>query len=301
MAASGTITHYLTIRSNEYLKDTGVANIDLASLDFQKGLFPYARDKLRRQKNWRTVDLTGKHLALFSAIRDPNRRPNECFLCSKSQNLDGWHAFDSMPVIPAPPTPLAPTISQVEGPDLPTDVTRKALNAAGMLTDEVVHPVGTCQAANDVIVDTLPVIKQVVTAPIQVAQEATSDISATTARLGGLRISSGEPWAFMDDLAEDPGTEDPIDSDEEEEEQVPKSITGLGKDLQILYTELIKVFDRGVGELKRDMGAMLKYVGHEPVLAHVKKIFNIDETTSVEGIKLPGVEFTKEGKNVHLY
>ncbi|KNC97616.1 uncharacterized protein SPPG_07084 [Spizellomyces punctatus DAOM BR117] len=355
MAATGTITHYLTVTGREYLANTGIASSELASVNFDSGLFPYARDKLRRQKNWRqdgnvhfvyhgatsggrrpsaedtildpptTVDLTGKHLALFSAIRDPTRRPNECFLCSKEMNLVGWHAFDRMPVIPAPLAPQAPTIAQVEEPCLSTAVTQRVLNAACVLTDMLVHPVGTYQAAKDVIVDTLPVVKEVVTSPIKVAQEATSDIAATAARLSGLRISSREPWAFLDDLAEDTGTEDPIESDEEEEEEEEEqkdqeeveqekgpTIAGVSEELQIQFTELLKALDRRFdkiddkldrrfakidrrfAKIDRTMGAMFEYVGRGQVLAHVKRIFNIDETAIVEGMKLQGREFAKE-------
>ncbi|KAI8910018.1 hypothetical protein DFJ77DRAFT_442149 [Powellomyces hirtus] len=59
-----------------------------------------------------------------------------------------------------------------------------------------------------------PVILHIAKAPVQAATEAYHDLSATTARLGALRISAQEP-SFIEDVVEDTGTEDLVESEDE--------------------------------------------------------------------------------------
>ncbi|KAI8905650.1 hypothetical protein DFJ77DRAFT_478499 [Powellomyces hirtus] len=325
---------YLTLKASEYLARTG-SSTDPAKTDFDSGVFSYARDKLRRQRNWRldghihfvyhgatsggkrvsaedtildppeTVDLTGSATAVFSAIRDSNRRPEECFLCYRSQTIPQWHAFDTMSAPEqqgqgqaslAEPTQEEPTATAVvrrmsvaaSGAQVASQVIQGIASApravASAVVQTVIHPVGTFQEAQAAAQDMVPVILHIAKAPVQAATEAYNDLSATTARLGALRISAQEPWSFIEDVVEDTGTEDPVES-EDEFGELPSQPTLSGE-----FLALYNALDQRLSRINRVVGIMFEYSARGQILARLQQIFNI-EAINVEGVRVQGREF----------
>ncbi|KAI8825565.1 uncharacterized protein EV422DRAFT_131634 [Fimicolochytrium jonesii] len=332
------VSAILTVTASEYGNRTGNV-IDPAQANFDTVVFWFALDKLRRHRHWKldghvhfvyrgatsetprpsmdnviltpptTVNLTGRHRAIFTAIRDPHIQ-EDCFLCHNSRSIPGWHAFDTMKAAetesqeePAPATEVKPTLavgfvrrmSETAVQDI-IPVIQSIAGTPGAVASAVAdtfrHPIGTLQEVQAAVQDILPVIQDIASSPLQVVTQAYDNVSATATRLGALRISATEPWSFLDDLVEDTGAEDPAESDNEFEDALP-SAPNISADLQVLFTSLTTFIDHRLGRLRNDIGSLFEYVARGQILTRVQSIFGI-ETMNPEGVRVQGREFTWE-------